>query len=428
MKKTATNITKILLSMLFALLIVCTVAPDEKVNAADIPAVTGLQQTKYGTSSAEISFTALLDNNVYYSIQLSSQPNTGFTEYTYTTNGSAYIYNLPNAGSSYYVRVVPYLRSGSYGSDPNTKDSYLHDDGTPSAPIELVTAPNSKPATITHTKSTTTSITLSWSAVTGANTYAIAYAQSGTSTDAKIVYTNATSYTITGLAKNGEYTIYVYPARKSSTGLVALNSSSYAYLYAAPVAPSKASKPVVEYWWNSSSQIQVSTNSISCADGYEYQVYTAYNSKAKKVKTATAKISTSVTIKYKNFKKYQYYKVRVRAYSLTSSGTKAYGSWSSWTYACPSPKVNLKKSGNNLKASWSKVTGAKRYVVYVSNKKDSGYKKFTTTKKTSCTINKYGKKKLSKKNTYYVYVAPQIKVGKKYVTGLPEYITYYYLY
>lgn len=361
---------KALLSVVFALFLVCAAAPHAKVQAAeaDLPAVTNVQQTKYGTSSMEITFTASVNNNVYYSIQVSSRKDSGYEEYTSTQTGSAYVYGLPNAGYTYYVRVVPFLNEWD-----SAKGEYVRQYGTPSAPVEAVTSPKDKPASLRHTKSTTSSISIKWNKVAGANIYAVAYAPSGTTANAKVLYTSKTSCTIKKLAKNSEYYIEVYPGRKNSSGLVALYNG-YANLYSVPVTPAKASKPIVERWWNSLSEISVSTNSIACADGYKYEVYTAYNSKSKKVKTATAKHSTDTVIKYKDFKKYRYYKIRVRAYSLNSTGSKLYGDWSSWTYACPSPNVKLKQSGSKLKTSWSKVSGAKRYVVYVSKRKNQAIK------------------------------------------------------
>lgn len=429
MKKTVTTITKTLLSVLFALLVVCAAVPGTKVSAADIGAVTNLRQTTAGTSTATIEFDASTDNKVFYSIQLSDTPDGKYTEQGYTDKGTYYFSSLKNAGRSYYVMVVPYYRvDDSYSISNNaTADGYLHDEGTPSKPIEIVTRPNNAPASVSHTDSTATSISLSWKPVDGANLYYIGYIEAGSSADPKIETTTETSYVLKKLKKNSEYTAYIWPARQSSTGYVAFYEYLYAYKYNIPVTPDKASKPDLERWWSSLSTISVSTNSIGCADGYQYEVYTAYGKKAKKVKTETTKYSSSTSIKYKNFKKYQYYKIRVRAYSKTSTGKTKYGKWSSYTYACPSPELKMKKSGNNLKTSWSKVDGASRYVVYVSDKENSGYKKFTTTKKTSCTITKYGKKKLNKNKTYYVYVAPQIKVGKKYVTGLPQVVTTYHL-
>lgn len=126
-------------------------------------------------------------------------------------------------------------------------------------------------------------------------------------------------------------------------------------------------------------------------------------------------------IKTSALKKHNFYKVKVRAYALNSKNEKMYGSWSSWKYVSPQPdvtKIKNNKSKKGIQISWDKIKGANRYVVYVSTKKDSGYKKFQTTTKTGTVIKKCGKNKLKSGKNYYFYVEPQKKVGNKYVSGL----------
>ena len=129
----------------------------------------------------------------------------------------------------------------------------------------------------------------------------------------------------------------------------------------------------------------------------------------------------SASMKISALKNHNFYKVRVRAYSLNSKNEKIYGVWSSWKYVSPQPdvtKAKNNKSKKGIQINWDKIKGANRYVVYVSNKKDSGYKKFQTTTKTGTVITKCGKSKLKSGKTYYFYIAPQKKVGNKYVSGL----------
>ena len=90
-----------------------------------------------------------------------------------------------------------------------------------------------------------------------------------------------------------------------------------------------------------------------------------------------------------------------------------YGAWSDVTYFARSPysKVNAKASGKSIRLSWNKVSGATNYTVYISSKKNSGYKKVGTIKKTSTTINKYGKSALKSGKTYYVRIRTYKTVG-----------------
>lgn len=123
-------------------------------------------------------------------------------------------------------------------------------------------------------------------------------------------------------------------------------------------------------------------------------------------------------MKISALKNHNFYKVRVRAYSLNSKNEKIYGVWSSWKYVSPQPDVTKKqKVKKGIKIKWDKINGADNYVVYVSTKKDSGYKKFQTTGKNSTTITKYGKNKLKSGKTYYFYVVAQKKVDNKYLSG-----------
>ena len=100
--------------------------------------------------------------------------------------------------------------------------------------------------------------------------------------------------------------------------------------------------------------------------------------KDSKIKTVTTS-SAYTYIKTSALKKHNFYKVKVRAYALNSKNEKMYGSWSSWKYVSPQPdvtKIKNNKSKKGIQISWDKIKGANRYVVYVSTKKDSGYKKF----------------------------------------------------
>lgn len=81
------------------------------------------------------------------------------------------------------------------------------------------------------------------------------------------------------------------------------------------------------------------------------------------------------------------------------------------------PKSNritsLKKSGSNsIKISWSKVSGVTGYQIYMSTKKDSGYKRIRTT---SSSVSSYTKSGLKKGRRYYFKVRSYKKAGSKYI-------------
>ncbi len=86
----------------------------------------------------------------------------------------------------------------------------------------------------------------------------------------------------------------------------------------------------------------------ACADGYQYQLYTAYKGQDKETKVKSITVNqnnpgssnrVSASMKISALKNHNFYKVRVRAYSLNSKNEKIYGVWSSWKYVSPQPDV-----------------------------------------------------------------------------------------
>lgn len=76
-------------------------------------------------------------------------------------------------------------------------------------------------------------------------------------------------------------------------------------------------------------------------------------------------------------------------------------------------KSAKKQSATSVRLTWKKVKGCTGYEVYMSKKKNSGYKKIATLKKAKKVT--YTKKKLKKKKTYYFKVRTYKTVnGKKY--------------
>lgn len=414
MKNNKTSLfTKVFLT--FALVFALTLAGGIQSKAATKPSpITDLKQTEASDTSVEVSWSCL-GNNIRFKVEISAQPSGNWTVVNEDEYSSpSRIYNLA-AGKEYYVRVTPYYED--WETDIKTY-------GDTSAPIKVVTAPNTKTAKITHTKSTTNTIKINWQAVPGADIYTIKYRPiSGKEMTCK---TTGTSITLKNLTKNSEYYIGVEAGKKYADGTNVAWSGTTASIYAA-VKPTKVTGVAVTNYWQSLGEIYIDHKNFTNADGYQYQLYTAYKDKDTKVKSVTTKSSSGVFFKASALKKYNFYKIRVRAYTLNSKNEKMYGEWSSWKYTSPQPditKAKSVKSKKGIEISWDKVKGANRYVVYVSTKKNSGYKKFATTSKTKTVITKYGKNKLKKGKTYYYYVVAQKKVNNKYQSGDDSY--YYY--
>lgn len=388
--------------MTFAIVFTITLVGGISAKAA-LSAPTGLKQDGASKSSFSIVYDGVAGAEEY-AVQVATDASFANAVTGTVSSRTAYISSTGSLtiapGSSYYVRVAAIDSSGTPGAW--------------SSALEVVTRPGSEPTNLVHTKSTTSSITLQWNPVEGANCYEIAYCKSG-SDDFVEVETSTNSVTLSGLSKNTEYYVAVAAARKSSSGAIAVETTG-AYIGSVPVTPSKATAKI---GYHSGKNVRLNWNEIDCADGYEVQLYTAYNKKASKIKTYKKETySNYAYISNSKLNKPYFYKLRVRTYSKDSNGKKYYSSWSSFVYTCDQPEIKkMYTSGNGLYTTWEKAKGADRYVVYVSTKQKSGYKKLGTTKSNSITVTKCGKSKLKSGKRYYVYVVPQIKAGGKWYTG-----------
>lgn len=392
----------------FLLMLVTTVPVKAD---SSVPLVADMKQTDASTTSAGISWSCP-GSEVRFKVEMSEQMSSGYWTYKESQSSASITLTKLGAGKVYYVRITPF----KYNIEGLNK--YTKVKGTTSRSLRVVTAPDSTPASLTHVKSSTDTIKVKWSAVPGADTYEVEYYID--SSKARKCVTTKTGVTLKKLAKNETYTIYVTAGRRYADGTTTAWSGNDLYKWGIPVKPSKVSGVDVTHYWQNLSEICVENSRIGCADGYQYQLYTAYKDKDSKIKTVTTS-SAYTYIKTSALKKHNFYKVKVRAYALNSKNEKMYGSWSSWKYVSPQPdvtKIKNNKSKKGIQISWDKIKGANRYVVYVSTKKDSGYKKFQTTTKTGTVIKKCGKNKLKSGKNYYFYVEPQKKVGNKYVSGL----------
>lgn len=411
MKKSSKSVwSRFVMTFAAAFLLMLVTTVPVKADSS-VPLVADMKQTDASTTSAGISWSCP-GSEVRFKVEMSEQMSSGYWTYKESQSSASITLAKLGAGKVYYVRITPF----KYNIEGLNK--YTKVKGTTSRPLRVVTAPDSTPASLTHVKSSTDTIKVKWSAVPGADTYEVEYYID--SSKARKCVTTKTGVTLKKLAKNETYTIYVTAGRRYADGTTTAWSGNDLYKWGIPVKPSKVSGVDVTHYWQNLSEICVENSRIGCADGYQYQLYTAYKDKDSKIKTVTTS-SAYTYIKTSALKKHNFYKVKVRAYALNSKNEKMYGSWSSWKYVSPQPdvtKIKNNKSKKGIQISWDKIKGANRYVVYVSTKKDSGYKKFQTTTKTGTVIKKCGKNKLKSGKNYYFYVEPQKKVGNKYVSGL----------
>lgn len=181
--------------------------------------------------------------------------------------------------------------------------------------------------------------------------------------------------------------------------------------------------------FNTSGNIKVTWTDQANEDGYHYQIinYTTGGKTKTNADRYTNYLYETISQKYS-------YKIRVRSYMKKADGTKVYGAWSSYKYVVPQPKVKFTlKSGRKVKFSWTKVTGATKYVLKLSTKKSSGYKTVATikqpkTKTVSKTIGTFNKKKFAKNKNYYVRLYVYKKMGSKTYTNKISDQQYFYIY
>lgn len=397
MKKSSKSVwSRFVMTFAAAFLLMLVTTVPVKADSS-VPLVADMKQTDASTTSVGISWSCP-GSEVRFKVEMSEQMSSGYWTYKESQSSASITLTKLGAGKVYYVRITPF----KYNIEGLNK--YTKVKGTTSRPLRVVTAPDSTPASLTHVKSSTDTIKVKWSAVPGADTYEVEYYID--SSKARKCVTTKTGVTLKKLAKNETYTIYVTAGRRYADGTTTAWSDNDLYKWGIPVKPSKVSGVDVTHYWQNLSEICVENSRIGCADGYQYQLYTAYKDKDSKIKTVTTS-SAYTYIKTSALKKHNFYKVKVRAYALNSKNEKMYGGWSSWKYVSPQPdvtKAKNNKSKKGIQINWDKIKGANRYVVYVSNKKDSGYKKFQTTTKTGTVITKCGKSKLKSGKTYFTEI------------------------
>lgn len=366
------------------------------------PKVTNVTQTYATTETISISWDAPAEIE-HFTVYISESKDfpKNATRESLTYAHSDLIGNLsPN--KTYYVKVLPYDNNITYDfSDVITCCT------TP----EIVTS-------LSHTGSTVSSVSVAWTAPpSGAEYYNIYYKPSASYGEKIYAGTTANKvFTVSNLADDTEYDIYVYAARKSQHGFEAEGFSSYE-----PFSATLANANIFSNFKLSRFAVGSSTatvtfdNNCRNQDGVEIEICTLAGKRIKTIKgnwTYSYFSFSSGKIKNKGFK------YRLRSY-IKINNKYVYGPYTKANVVVAHPKVTAtKKSNSSLKLKWSKISGAKNYTVYMSKKETGKYKKVATVK-----TNSYVLKKLKPSQNYYIYVkANGVKSGnKKYASTKPKY-------
>ena len=376
--------------------------------------IMGVKQTDAGTSSIDISCNSDLSAK-YYVLFVSNDPSNLGVEKDYSTNPNSLSANGLTAGSTYYVRVRGALDYDWVDSLDNRTYEWCTD---LSAPVEVVTAPDNTNTKLVQTGATNNSVTMQITGSAGANYYILG--TSGVYSSAQVLAaSDQPTLTVGSLPANTQLALYGYACRKAaSTGFIAHTSYDCGADYSVKTLTGKINTKNfgVSNAWSNINSYTFAVSSGFNADGYQFQFQNVKGKVKKEVLTASNSVGVS------DFINGTFYKYRVRSY-VDCGIDKKFGEWSDFRYIGVPKDVNgvsrTRGKKRTLSLSWKKVSGASKYIVYISKSEKGGYKKVKTLspKKRSLKITKCGKKKLKKNTTYYVKLVVKGKVGKKTVSS-----------
>lgn len=363
--------------------------------------VTGLKQTDATRSSASFSWDAIVGDEIRYQVEWSGNKIDWANVTKYGTSPQSSVFG-GSPGKVYYVRVA-------------AKEGYNGQLGPWSDILEVVTKPDSIAiSSVKQTDASENAVTFQWGAVPGATAYRI-YDYASGNLGAQRAAVTGNSVTIGGLAADNTYQFAVVP-EKSSRSFTAAGYGIYLRTRTVP-----DSVTGIEAQFATRKSVGLKFIRKNCADGYQIQVYD--NRGKKKVGKLINTNSSYVTLN--KIRATSFYQVKIRSFINISTGTK-YSGWTTYQIA-NQPEVKLSRSGNGIRLTWKKVTGATSYTVYGkvgSGNQRKGYRKIGTTKSAKFTATKIGRKKLRKGKVYSFYVIANKKVKGKTFKSTAGY--YYY--
>ena len=292
-----------------------------------------------------------------------------------------------NPSTTYHYKIAA-SNSGGTGEQSSTTST---------------TTRSGTPEDVTAETASSTSITIRWSAVSGATGYRIYRSTSDTGTFTEVGTSTTTSYTNTGLTAGTNYFYKVAAYNSGGQGV-----QSNAVNVNAVGTPTGVTATAA-----STSSITVSWNSVTGATGY--RIYRSTSSSG-----TFTEVGTSTTLSFTNtgLTAGTIYYYKVAAYN--SSGT---GSQSSTVNTTPIPGIPTgltatSSSASSITVSWSSVSGATGYIIYRSDSASGTFSQVGTSTTTSYT-NSY----LSAGTTYYYKVAASNNGGASEMTNAISAIT-----
>jgi titin len=309
-------------------------AMTDVASAATRPAApTGVTAAALSAASISVTWNAVTGAAEYKIYSAAS--GTGTKTLLGAAAATGYTHTGLSAGTTYYYFVAAI--SGSGESDY-------------SAYTSAITLP-AVPAGVTAAAASAASISISWTAVTGAANYKVYFAESsdGAKTLAGTV-TGATNYSHTGLSPNTAYYYYVAAANASGES----DFSARVSAITKPPVPTGVTAAAV-----SASDIQITWH--TAAGAASYKVYVAASSTGAKSLAGTTAETSFVHTGRQAGTAYYYFVVTV-----IGGNESDYSAAASAIMAPPAPTgvTATAQSADSIRISWSAATGAASYKVY----------------------------------------------------------------
>ena len=359
-----------------ATITVKTATDDENIKPE---AVTGFKATPASATSIKLTWNKSADADSY---QVEIYLNSKWTKLTKTT-GTSYTATGLTEGVSYKFRIFAY--KGTAYSSSVTLTASTTGSGSTSTPTSTT-----KPDKVTNFKASTAtanSISLTWSKVTGADSYQVEIYKNSKWT--KLTKTTGTSYTATGLTKGTSYKFRIFAYKgtaysssvtltASTTGTTSGSSSSTSTSSGTLAAvPTFKATP-------STTSVKLSWTKATGADSYQVDIYK--NGKWTKLTKTTGTSYTATGLTKNTSYKFRIFAFKGSAYSGSVQLTVKTGTTATVTATGkPSAVTGFKgtPSSTSVKMTWNKNTKADSYQIDIY--KNGKWTKLTKTTGTSFT-------------------------------------------
>lgn len=350
--------------------------PDVNILVLDPPSE--VTATPVSTSAIQLTWGAVPDAtsyNIYRSLTENGTYTllTNVTTTTYTDTGLI-------QNTTYYYRV----------EGINATET-----GTPSAPVDATTDAIEAPDTVTINETTPTSVTLSWTAVTGADGYNIYRATIATGPYTFINTTTGTTYTDTGLMPNTTYFYQITTLQDNVEGETSDPIEAITEALPAPITPTGLTATP-----QSPTTILLNWTPVTGASYYNVYRSTTANGPFTEVGTTTTPtfLDTNLTPATT-----YYYQVSATNANGTSSNS-ATASATTLVQQVGAPVLTATAiSDKAISLTWTPVTGATTYLVFRSISIAGPFSIIATTTNTN-----YIDNNLASNTTYYYRITPYI--------------------